>query len=350
MPICDRNFGSGPVNISSLLVGVVLTAVFMLSFSASAASQSRYTTFDVPGAVGTYPASINQAGQITGQWWDSGTGHSFLRNTDGSIVTFDPPSGAYWSTATSINNLGQITGYFTDALGYHGYYRDTSGNITTFEASAGQNNLVSSAINDNGSIVGYYRTGALQHGFFRDPNGVVTTFDPPNAVNTYAQCINSAGYVSGAYSDSSSVMHGFILDPARNFTVVDVQGAGGPGTESGCLNDEKQMAGTYSDSMHVMHGYARSLKGMITTFSVPYVQNTNVATISPGGQIVGTASSLSVSVGFMRPVSRSSISVFKVPGADPGGIVAVSINASGIVPGFYFADNSGPRGFYARLN
>src|SRR6516165_1393891 len=103
MRICDQTSGSGAATIgNSLLIKVALLAVLTVSFSATAASQNRYITFDVPGAIGTYPTSINQSGQIAGQWWDSGTGHSFLRNTDGSIVPFDP-SGAYWSTATSIN-------------------------------------------------------------------------------------------------------------------------------------------------------------------------------------------------------------------------------------------------------
>jgi hypothetical protein len=44
-----------------------LLALFTLGLSFSASAQkSTFTTFDPPGSAGTFPASINSAGVITG--------------------------------------------------------------------------------------------------------------------------------------------------------------------------------------------------------------------------------------------------------------------------------------------
>ena len=49
------------------------------------------TTFEVTGSPDTEPAAINPAGQITGSYQDANyVYHGFLRNTDGTITTFDP--------------------------------------------------------------------------------------------------------------------------------------------------------------------------------------------------------------------------------------------------------------------
>jgi len=88
----------------------------------------------------------------------------------------------------------------------------------------------------------------------------------------------------------------------------------------------------------------RSPKGIFTAFSVPFVHNTKATMVSDNGQIVGTASSLSASVGFVRQASGA-ISVFTVPGADLADTLAVGINQSGTVTGLYFVDFSGPHGF-----
>src|SRR5437667_12791356 len=49
------------------------------------------TSFDPPGSTRTRPASINNAGAVTGYYLDSrGIEHGFIRDASGLITSFDP--------------------------------------------------------------------------------------------------------------------------------------------------------------------------------------------------------------------------------------------------------------------
>jgi len=98
------------------------------------AADGKLTTFDVPGGgtgffQGTYPASNNSAGEITGNYTDTNdVNHGFLRAPDGRITTFDVPgagTGAYQGTVPYGNNpAGVIVGNYVDANGVsHGFLR-----------------------------------------------------------------------------------------------------------------------------------------------------------------------------------------------------------------------------------
>jgi hypothetical protein len=75
--------------------------------------QPTIITFDVPGAAGTSPISINPAGVITGSYNDaSNVPHGFLRDAGGAITTFDPAGSVGFGTIPdSINPAGVITGF-----------------------------------------------------------------------------------------------------------------------------------------------------------------------------------------------------------------------------------------------
>ena len=86
---------------------------------AYAPTAPTFTTFDFPGSVLTWPASINPAGAITGYYIDASyMSHGFLRAPDGSFTTFDAP-GLYMRPQ-SINPAGAITGYYYDWT-HHGF-------------------------------------------------------------------------------------------------------------------------------------------------------------------------------------------------------------------------------------
>jgi hypothetical protein len=104
-----------------------------------------FITFDAPGAgtgfgQGTSPASINQAGDITGDYADAnGVGHGFVRASNGMFTTFDVPGGTT-AGASSINPAGSVTGAYTYLNDTHvvplshGYLRAKNGAFTTFDA------------------------------------------------------------------------------------------------------------------------------------------------------------------------------------------------------------------------
>src|SRR5215470_78695 len=82
---------------SALAVCLTL-ATLGLGLSANAQERTpTFITFDAPGAgtgpgQGTFPNAINPAGAIGGDYLDaSSLKHSFLRDPDGTFITYDPP-------------------------------------------------------------------------------------------------------------------------------------------------------------------------------------------------------------------------------------------------------------------
>jgi probable HAF family extracellular repeat protein len=130
-----------------------------------------YTSIVVPGARDhrTFAYSINNSGQIVGEYQQGGTGHwyGFLRRQGGAYITINYP-GATYAGAYGINNSGDIVGYYCDANGQ-------------------------------------------QHGFLRS-GGAYSTIDYPGFTYTELTQINDAGQIIGTYSDAST-FGSFIATP-----------------------------------------------------------------------------------------------------------------------------------------
>jgi hypothetical protein len=71
--------------------------------------QDQITTFDPPGSYSTGPTSINPSGEIAGYYFGptGPTAHGFVRDKDGTIISFDAGPGL--TVPTSINPRGTIT-------------------------------------------------------------------------------------------------------------------------------------------------------------------------------------------------------------------------------------------------
>jgi hypothetical protein len=67
-------------------------------------------SFDFPESTATAPASINDLGAITGQYFAAnGREFGFVRDPHGKFASFDP---GFNTSPTSINSEGAITGFF----------------------------------------------------------------------------------------------------------------------------------------------------------------------------------------------------------------------------------------------
>lgn len=256
----------------------------------------KFTTFEAPGADitagsynGTSPSSINDLGEITGNYWDAtGFSHGFVRSPDGKYTSFDVPGAAgYGSTPIAINLEGAIVGYYTDAnYSFSSFLRRSDGTFATFigpdtctgNGSEGCYGSGASNINAFGTIAaGYNDINLLHHGLVRNLKGKLTTYDVPGAQDTgcpgCASGLNQFGAIAGTYSDANGVQHGFLRTPGRGFTTFDAPGAGsasyqGTGCPSDCptsLNDAGAIMGSYIDANYVLHGYLRAPNGKIVT-------------------------------------------------------------------------------------
>jgi hypothetical protein len=174
--------------IAVALIGVLLNPARLVAQNAS----SKIISFDAPGAgrtagsgFGTFPASINKAGAITGHFTDAhGLCHGFLRGPAGDeIITFDAPgagttAGSGFGTfPNSINDGGAITGRYIDSHNVtHGFLRSSGGKFIVFEVpgagttEGSDSGTFSNNISDGGTITGrYIDAHNVNHGFLRIP-------------------------------------------------------------------------------------------------------------------------------------------------------------------------------------
>ena len=232
-----------------------------------------FTTFAVPGADGagggTVPLSINSSGAITGYCFpEFNASHSFGRNANGAIATFDPPNTheGIGSAAQSINDEGAITGFYagdTSQVSFiHGYLRSPDGTFTTFDAPGTPTETVPCCINLSGTIAGTYlvpdangNTGA--HPFLRASDGTITAFDFFASIRG----INPRGSFVGSYATAGnpSQAHGYVRHPDGTFISFDAPGVGACSgslfTEPTGVSPSGAITGWYEDANCANHGF-----------------------------------------------------------------------------------------------
>jgi hypothetical protein len=253
------------------------------------------STFDAPNSpfpenpevcewktIHTWPAAINLSGQIVGMGQQRLVSitpgivcaalrfQGFLRNRDGTIVTFVGIGAGEWHEVgpKAINLRGQITGEYTVSdLGVppHGFLRQPNGTITTFvDAEVLRNATFPTGINRFGQITGSHRSAdcnCIFRGFVRRLNGNVVTFDATGSPDTEAASINDRGQITGDYLGVDNAYHGFLRQRNGDITTFDAPGAATGnlgGTFPHGINRFGQITGYYQDANLVVHGFIRS--------------------------------------------------------------------------------------------
>jgi len=114
----------------------LLTLIVFSAQPAAVAAEATYLIIQVPGALSTFPMSINNSIAVTGYYITSpSTAAGFIRNSDGTLTTFNI-AGALWTEPESINDSGDVTGFYEKVAGVaHGFTRDANGRIATFDPS-----------------------------------------------------------------------------------------------------------------------------------------------------------------------------------------------------------------------
>jgi hypothetical protein len=120
---------------------------------AARASTPDFTTINLPGD----PRGINNAGQIVGFSISNFSG--FLQNPDGTATTIQVKSTGQ-TLVYSINNSGQIVGQYDDA-GFHGFL-DNAGSFTMIDLPSAVGLSYAAGINDAGEIVGNHLSGPVR--------------------------------------------------------------------------------------------------------------------------------------------------------------------------------------------
>lgn len=214
--------------------------------------QGDYRVVNVPGAVETYVAGINDRRAIAG----------FYSNSAGDTAGFIMSNGI-WTIfrrhlrpveLLGINNSASIVGFYGDRLGNdRAFEADPSRRI---EPPGGVSD-VAAGINDRGHIVGYMTTarGAVESFLFG--GRAYTEFFYPGSMDTTALGINGGGEIVGSYVDLAGATHGFFLTDAstnpkwRSFDEPNAKGF----TRLSGINDRGQFVGSYLDASSVIHGF-----------------------------------------------------------------------------------------------
>jgi hypothetical protein len=360
-----------------------------------------FITFDVPGAgtgfsQGTLPASINQAGDITGTYLDAnGVGHGFVRAKDGTLITFDVPGATATFSSSSINPAGSVTGgyfYLNDPnrVG-HGFLRTKHGTFETFDVPGAALVFTEpSSINPAGAIAGAYFDDVaflpdgsilcVLHSFLRAKSGTITTFDATGADTNPLDCgsngtealaIDPEGMILGTYTDTNGNSHGYLRASDGTFTIFDPPGrialfnSRFTGPTPLYMNPRGVITGAYFQASGNLTGgnnrvFVRATDGTFTTFdAVPYPDGkpslgipcctwSFPAGITPSGAITGAFNDgFNLNHGFLR-ASDGTITIFDAPGAGTGfqqGTAPLGITPGGVIMGLYIDTNDVQHGF-----
>jgi probable HAF family extracellular repeat protein len=250
--------------------GQVAGAYDVVSHGVLQDRRGNFTTLDHPDAVEeTVLSGINNRGQIVGGILDATNTLRSVLYDRGRFTTLEIP-GALGSAANKINDHGQIVGAYSTLTNRnhffpaHGYLWD-KGVVTTVDVPGAQHTHPS-GINNHGQIVGGYLDAAGNfQSFLREPDGTFTTIQVPGAVRASVSDIDDEGRLIGEYLGADGKFHGFLLDQGV-VTIIDPPGATA-GTSPRGFNKQGQVVGVYFDDSRA-HGFVFS-NGRFTTFTAP---------------------------------------------------------------------------------
>jgi len=348
--------------------------------------EATYVSFQVPGALGTYPMSINNSMTVTGYYYVSPTvTRGFVRDAEGTITTFDVDvAGTVWIEPESINAGGDITGFYElaatppqppyDLTGNQpqGFLRYADGRVITFDPPLPTSTppvqglpLIAqpTSISDYDDIAGD-TSYVSDYIFTRTAGGVYTTRQYDRY--TVATGINWAGSVVGFFGHSGYPYTGFVLHPDgfAEFLTIPAQPLL---SEQECVSDTIPeginaagvIAGWYLNYIDCTTlntgGFVLSPDGAVTLFQPPGtivtsfhgLSNTDPHSISinQAGDIAGSyTDTTGVQHGFVRNQYGTITSFDPTEGKQT---TATSINDGGAVAGFYHYNKGGgpPVGF-----
>ena len=348
----------------------VLGSLTCVAHGGNINGEATYISFSVPGALGTYPMSINASMEVTGYYYVTPTvTRGFLREADGTITTFNV-GGATSTQPQGINAAGDITGFFYLPAGaaLQGFLRYADGRIITFEGNqAIYQGAQAVSINDFDEIVGTY-TSRSPSVFTRSRAGVFTTIAVPNG--TIATAINASGSVVGYYCCDNGVFTGFTAHPDGYWAGIGISADSGCANQTipDAINAAGMIAGWYTNqysndpascTSENIGGFVMSPDGQLTLFQPPGTMPTfhdlavstgevtwpHWVSINQAGDITGSyTDTAGVQHGFVRN-PYGTITSFDPPEGNQ--TTTTSINDEGAIAGFYHYHAGGgpPVGF-----
>jgi uncharacterized membrane protein len=212
----------------------------------------------------------------------------------------------------------------------------SAASYTVFDVPGGLETEPAS-INDQGEIAGTYATLGGGRGFVRNADGTFTLFDPRKSTETGPTGINKKGWVAGSYSKRDGVYpyEGFIR--RRNGHVIRIADESGDVFVRG-ISRYDAVCGVKDG-----HGFIRSADGTLIEFDPSGSNYTEATSVNASGIVAGYFGVDGPSYhGFVRAVDGT-IAVLDAP--DSIGTFPAAIITNGSVAGSYYDGNGAPHGF-----
>jgi uncharacterized membrane protein len=344
--------------------------LFALGISLCPAQSASYFTIRVPGALGTYPMSVNDSLVVTGYYLVSATeSRGFLQAANGAITTFAIP-GSIWTEPESINASGDVTGYYETAPGYqHGFIRYANGRVVTFDGPCAANvpncGAQPVSINDFKEVVGSYPSPLQDKNnflgaFSRSSAGVFTSYvlTQGGSYQTIGTGVNASGTVIGYFTGGAGKgdTTGFEAHPDGyltefRFPPEDAGGvAGSIGTTllesinaSGVIAGWYRVCSSTPCETWLTGAFVLSTQGVFTIFNPPgpivtSAQPSPFLAINDDGIIAGSyTDQAQAQHGFVRE-ANGMITSFDPPNGRQ--TTATSINNLGVITGSFYNDSN----------
>ena len=276
---------------TSKLMLCVLGIVVVFTIAAATAADApkrpfKFAKTNVPGALQTFPSSINNAGVTVGQYEDSsGVNHGYILKGK-SLTTLDDPNGTN-TNAQGINFNGaiKVVGYYTNnstqqSMGF--LYTPKNRRFKDI-GPAGVKSSMAKGISDEGSIVGsYVDSSNREHGFVSHGTKY-EILDVPGSLATFADDINDMGDIVLGWVDSSGAYKGALRNSRGEYTEINVPDTGPLGSFPTGINNKGEITFVWYDSSGLEHGAAYGYK-----FDYPKAVQTYAGGISDKNALVGS--------------------------------------------------------------
>jgi hypothetical protein len=148
----------------------------------------------------------------------SGNSHGYTYNIKTGVFSADINVPNAVSTVTAaINDSGGLAGFYTDASGVTHGFLDNNGVFTTVDGPGStQTELL--GLNNNGIAVGEDVVDGVTHGLiYNSKTGVFTQLDAPNSAGfTLFNGVNEQGDIVGFFTDAAGNTDGLLVTPSSN--------------------------------------------------------------------------------------------------------------------------------------
>lgn len=321
---------------------VLVIALSLITPSAYAEGYS-YKRIVVPGAVGTTPVALNNAGVVLGYWIDNQNLIHGFTYKNGTVTTFDHPS-AQRTVPTGMNDGGVIIGYYITSNNSVFNFLYKNGRFSEITVPGAYNTTLS-VINNNNIIAGI----ALSHE--ANDQSIQTLFTWNNGKvanivsNSYPSpvAINVSGSIVGNYNPypDSSAYHtsGFLY---LNGVVTAIPIPDALSVSAAALNNANTVVGQIRAITFKLKSFIYK-NGKLTEFDVPGWTNSYASSINNNGVVLGTVANKN-NRSAIYVYDGSSFQFVSIPKHDVG---SIQINDAGQILGYDSVDNETTNSFLA---